>query len=80
MAMQINLKLSDRMFATAKNIAEAKGFDSLQDFIRDLLRRTLFDNENIGGRYTMLASGESLGRQWLTKEEDEAWKHLQKVT
>ena len=29
------------------------------------------------GYYTMLASERSLAKNWLTKEEDEAWEHLQ---
>jgi hypothetical protein len=36
------------------------------------------DIENIGGLYTSKASEKSLAKRWLTKEEDKAWKHLEK--
>ena len=34
--------------------------------------------EDMNGRFTMLASEKALAKHWLTKEEDEAWGHLQK--
>ena len=79
--MQINLKLSDTMFATAKKYVKLCGFYSLQDFIRETLREKLFENEiTINGLQTYKASEQSLARHWLTKEEDEAWEHLQEET
>ena len=77
MGTQISLKLSERMYASARAYAEAHGFDSLQDFIRELLRQQLFEKET-GGLSTYLASEESLARSWLSPEEDEAWAHLQR--
>lgn len=79
---QINLKLSDRMFVSAKKYAELYGFDTLQEFIRELLREKLFEKEGetMGGFFTAKASEEALAKHWLTKEEDEAWAHLQKET
>lgn len=80
MGTQISLKLSDKLFETAKIFAEKKGYESLQDFIRETIREKLFDqkNENIGGLYTSKASEESLAKNWMVAEEDKAWKHLQK--
>lgn len=78
MGTQISLKLSKKMFSKAKQYADNQGFDSLQDFIRELMREKLFEDETISGVQTYLASESSLGKQWLTKEEDEAWAHLQK--
>jgi Arc/MetJ-type ribon-helix-helix transcriptional regulator len=43
MSNQINLKLSDRMFNSAKKFSEKKGFNSMQDFIREILREKLFE-------------------------------------
>ena len=80
MSTQISLKLSDKMFVSAKSHAELYGFDTLQDFIREVIREKLFEEESIGGVQTYLASEESLARHWLTKEEDQAWAHLQKET
>ena len=82
MSTQISLKLSDRVFASAKIYSEIHGFDSLQDFIRELIREKLFERETetFGGFSTYLASEDSLARSWLSAEEDEAWEHLQKGT
>ncbi len=78
MSTQISLKLSDKMFDTAKTFAELKGFNNLQDFIREILRERLFEEENIGGLFTYTASEKTLAKNWLSKEEDVAWKHLEK--
>ena len=80
MSMQISLKLSNKMFNSAKTFADLKGFDNLQDFIREILREKLFekDNENIGGLFTYKASESSLAKNWLSKDEDKAWQHLEK--
>jgi len=79
MSTQISLKLSDKMFASAKTYADMYGFDTLQDFVRELIREKLFEDETISGLQTYLASEMSLAKDWLTKEEDQAWVHLQKV-
>ncbi len=78
MGTQISIKLSDKMFNTAKGYADLYGYDSLQDFIRETLREKLFEEEDLDGKLTYLASEKSLARDWLLKEEDEAWAHLQK--
>ena len=79
---QISLKLSDRMYSSAKVYAEIHGFDTLQEFIRELIRERLFESEEetFGGHFTSMASEESLARNWSTPEEDEAWEHLQSKT
>ena len=80
MSTQISLQLSDRIFSSANIHAHAHGFDTLQDFIRELIRERLFERESevFGGFSTYRASEESLTRNWLSPEEDEAWAHLQK--
>ena len=78
--MQISLKLSDKMFDSAKGYIETHGFDNLQDFIRETLREKLFEKEEVKGKLTYLASEKSLAKNWMSKEEDEAWAHLQKET
>lgn len=80
MSTQISLKLSDKMIATAKKYAQRQGYDNLQDFIREMLREKLFGQENISGLNTYKASEASLAKNWLRKEEDAAWKHLQGET
>ncbi|MBI2672166.1 DUF2281 domain-containing protein [Candidatus Woesearchaeota archaeon] len=68
------------MFNAAKTLTELRGFDSLQDFIREILREKLFEEEKeeLNGLFTYLASESSLAKTWLSKEEDEAWQHLEK--
>ena len=79
MGTQISLKLSDRIYASAKVYAETHGFNTLQNFIREIIRERLFERETevFGGFSTYIASEESLARYWLSPEEDKAWAHLQ---
>jgi metal-responsive CopG/Arc/MetJ family transcriptional regulator len=80
MSTQISLKLSNKMLTSAKKYSEVHGYENLQDFIREMLRKKLFDDEHeaIGGLFTSTASEQALAKHWLTKEEDKAWSHLQK--
>lgn len=78
MGTQISIKLSEKMFDSAKGYADMYGYDSLQDFIRETIREKLFENEELSGKETYLASEKALARNWMSKEEDEAWAHLQK--
>jgi hypothetical protein len=80
MSTQINLKLSDSLFARAKKHAEEKGYENVQEFIRQILREKFFGGEGLNGIQTYLASERSLAKNWLVKEEDSAWEHLQKET
>ena len=82
MGTQISLKLSDKMMSSAKKYAKEKGYDNLQEFIRETIREKLFGNENesFGGLITSKASEKALARNWLSKEEDKAWAHLQEET
>ena len=67
------------MFSLAKKHAEHKGYDNLQDFIRETIREKLFeDKDSLSGLLTYRASESALAKTWLTKEEDAAWQHLQK--
>ncbi len=77
MSTQISLKLSDKMLAAARKYAKSYGYENLQDFIRELLREQLFERERVSGLNTYKASEASLAKNWLRKEENEAWKHLQ---
>lgn len=80
MSTQISLKLSDKMFASLREYADALGYDTTQDFIRETLRERLFEHEQVSGRFTAIAAEKSLAKHWLSKEEDRAWAHLQKRT
>ncbi len=78
MGTQINLKLPDKIFDNAKKYAESHGYANLQDFIREILREKLFEEEKLSGFHAYLASEKSLAKNWLTEEENKAWTHLQK--
>ncbi len=78
MSNQISIKLPDTLFNSAKNYAESQGFTSVQELIRELLRQKLFEGEKISGIYTSITSEKALAKNWLSKEEDKAWAHLQK--
>lgn len=70
--------MSDKMLKAAKLIAERKGYDNLQDFIRETLREKLFGNtEELKGFNSYLATEASLAKSWMFKEEDKVWQHLQ---
>ena len=64
------------MLESAKKYANAYGYENLQDFIRELIREKLFENESLDGFKTYLASEDSLAKNWLTEEENKAWAHL----
>ena len=86
MGTQISVKLSDRVYESAKEYATDHGFDSLQNLIRELLRERIFEGsweggiEPASGLHTAMASEASLARAWLSVEEDKAWAHLQRET
>ena len=79
MNTQVNVKLSEKMAKSARKYADSHGFDTIQDLIRELLREKLFECEEKqpSGLATYKASESALAKRWLTKEEDDAWKHLQ---
>lgn len=80
MGTQISIKMSDDVINSARHYAKEHGFSTLQDFIRELVREKLFDNEGktLSGFYTYKASEAALAKNWLNPEEDKAWEHLQK--
>ena len=77
MNTQISLKLPEKMLTVARVYAKSYGYSNLQEFIRETLREKLFENEAFGGMHTYKAAESSLAKNWLTKEEDAAWAHLQ---
>ena len=71
---QINLKLPKNLVKAAEDYAKNFGFRNIQELAATSIREKIFDeNESM---MTMLASEEVLAKDWLTKEEDEAWKDL----
>lgn len=54
MNTQINLRLPEKMLATAKICAEEQGYTSLQEFIKEVLREKLFEKPAINSEEKML--------------------------
>ena len=81
MSTQISIQLPDNMLQLVKRHTKQFGFNTVQDFIRETLREKLFEKEEkISGFLTAHASEKALAKHWLTREEDDAWAHLQKET
>jgi len=78
MTEQINLRLSPIMIKKIREYSQKRGYTNIQEFIKNLLREKLFEKENVGGVFTYSASEKALSKNWLTKEEEKAWEHLQK--
>jgi len=73
--------MSDRLLVSAKRYAEEHGYSNLQEFVRELIREKIFEREEkLNGMSTYLASEAVLAKDWLSKEEDDAWAHLQEKT
>jgi hypothetical protein len=42
MSIQINLRISDKMYAAVKRYAQSNGFSNIQDFIRESVRERVY--------------------------------------
>ncbi|MFW6285758.1 MAG: hypothetical protein ACOC16_01145 [Nanoarchaeota archaeon] len=51
MATQINLKFQDNFFDLAKDYADSRRYMSIQEFIREAVRKKIFDNLEIRDEY-----------------------------
>ena len=47
MGHQINLRLPEKLFLSAREYTEVHGYSSMQEFIKEALREKLFDREDI---------------------------------
>jgi Arc/MetJ-type ribon-helix-helix transcriptional regulator len=47
MSTQINLRLPERLFTSAKEYSESHGYGSIQEFIKDVVREKLFEEPEI---------------------------------
>lgn len=67
------VKIAKYVLETKTNLLDADVGDEL------IIREKLFESkEELRGILTSIASEKSLAKNWLRKEEDEAWEHLQK--
>ena len=47
MSTQINVRLPEKMLVSAQTYVEKHGFNTVQDFIKELMREKLFEEEGI---------------------------------
>jgi len=47
MNAQINLRLPEKMLASARSYAEEHGFSTIQEFVKEIIREKLFDEPDI---------------------------------
>lgn len=74
---QINLKLPKNFVKAAEDYAKKFGFRNIQELAASSMREKIFSKQEIiEGMLPALMSEKSLAKDWLTKEEDEAWKDL----
>ena len=72
MSTQISLKLSKELLERARRIIKLRGYYNLQEFIREIMREKLFEEEDL-----FRASMTSLAKDWESLEDEKAWSHLQ---
>ena len=80
MNTQINLRLPEKLLATANSYAEKNGFGSIQEFIKDALREKLFDEPKISKAELALVKRlvEANEKKNLYGTEEELFKKLRR--
>jgi len=74
---QINLKLPRNFVEAAEDYAKKFGFRNIQELAASSIREKIFAKKEVNeSLLTAIASEKVLAKDWLTKEEDEAWKDL----
>jgi hypothetical protein len=73
MNSQVNIKIDSDFLRKAEMYAKVKGYLNVQEMIRQLLREAVLDE--VGDSFS--GSIASFGKEWLSKEDDEAFAHLQ---
>ena len=74
---QFNLKLPKNFVKIAEDYAKKFGFRNIQELATASMREKISEGRIVSeGLLTAIASEKVLAKDWLTKEEDEAWKDL----
>jgi len=71
---QINLKLPEDFVKAAENYAKKFGFRNIQELAASSMREKIFAKKQINEN--IFADEELLAKNWLSKEDNEAWKDL----
>lgn len=70
MTTQINLKFQDNFYELAKDYADARGYMSIQELVRDALREKIFDDLEIREEYKKILKSKE-ANTFLSVEESE---------
>jgi len=73
MNTQLNIKINNNLLHKAEIVANKEGYINIQEMIREILRNKIYED----GDGLFEASMESIGKDWFTKEEEEAWQKFQ---
>ena len=76
---QINLKLPQNFVDAAENYAKNFGFRNIQELAAASMREKIFRVESPAERElgkTIFADEKLLAENWLSEEDNEAWKDL----
>ncbi len=47
MTIQLNLRMNEKLFTGAKTYAEELGYENIQDFIREMIREKVFEENKL---------------------------------
>jgi len=74
----ITLSIEDSVYNKMKNFSEVKWSEFVRKCIQQRVNELakLSEIQNNEGFLTMIASEEVLSKNWLSKEDEEAWKDL----
>lgn len=75
--IQVNIRMTGRMFNTAKGYAEAMGFGNVQEFVREIVRERLFEERLTNEEVSLVQKlANATERKKLYKSEKELFKKL----
>lgn len=80
MNTQINLRLPEKLLASAKSYSEEHGFSTIQEFIKEMVREKLFDETEISKKELKLVKKlvEVSEKKNLYGTEEELFKKLRR--
>ena len=76
---QINLKLPENFVEAAESYAKNFGFRNIQELAATSMREKIFRVESFAEkelREAVFADEKSLAENWLSEEDNQAWKDL----
>ena len=68
---QINLKLPENLVEAAESYVKNFGFRNIQELVAESMREKIFEDSQ-----SIFADEGLLAQNWLSEEDNEAWKDL----